>query len=82
MAVFEYIAKDSTGNILSGSYTDVESIHQLRQEMKKLGYSLVKAHSEKQFFGKKVRIKSFNRGTKTLATKITSAMGQLPVAMK
>lgn len=57
MAVFEYIAKDSTGNILSGSYTDVESIRQLRQEMKKLGYSLVKAHKEKQFFGKKARIK-------------------------
>jgi len=57
MAVFEYIAKDSSGNILSGSYTDVESVRELRQEMKKLGYSLVKAHKEKRLLGKKPRIK-------------------------
>lgn len=57
MAVFEYTAKDSMGNTLSGSYTDVESIGQLRQEMKKLGYSLVKAHREKQFLGKKAKVK-------------------------
>lgn len=58
MAVFEYIAKDSTGNTLSGSYTDIESIRELRQEMKKLGYSLVKAHREKQFLDKKAKIKN------------------------
>lgn len=57
MAVFEYVAKDSTGNILSGSYTDVESVRELRQEMKKLGYSLVKAHREKRFLGKRARIR-------------------------
>ena len=57
MAVFEYIAKDTKGNTLSGSYTDIESMRQLKQEMKKLGYSLVKAHKEKPFQDKRGKIK-------------------------
>lgn len=57
MAVYEYIAKDSSGNTFSGSYTDVESIRELKREMQKLGYSLVKAHREKYSIGKGGKIK-------------------------
>lgn len=57
MAVFEYIAKDSSGNTFSGSYTNVDNIRELKREMQKLGYSLVKAHREKQATGKNRKIK-------------------------
>lgn len=46
MAVFEYVAKDSTGSEFTGVYTDVESAKDLRQELSKMGYSLVKAHRQ------------------------------------
>jgi type II secretory pathway component PulF len=46
MTVFEYVAKDSTGSEFSGVYTDVESAKDLRQELSKMGYSLVKAHRQ------------------------------------
>ena len=36
MAVFEYIAKDSTGSKFTGVYTDVESTKDLRQELSKI----------------------------------------------
>lgn len=48
MAVFEYIAKDSTGSEFSGVYTDVESTRDLKQELAKMGYSLVKAQRQKK----------------------------------
>lgn len=57
MAVFEYIAKDSAGNTFSGSYTNVENIRELKREMQKLGYSLVKAHREKGPTGEGRKIK-------------------------
>jgi type IV pilus assembly protein PilC len=47
MAVFEYIAKDSAGSEFSGVYTDVENARDLRQELSKMGYSLVKAQCHK-----------------------------------
>ncbi len=47
MAVFEYIAKDSTGGEFSGTYTDVESKAQLTEELSKMGYSLIKARRKK-----------------------------------
>ncbi len=47
MAVFEYIAKDSAGGEFSGVYTDVETTRDLRQELSKMGYSLVKAQKHK-----------------------------------
>jgi len=43
MAIFEYTAKDETGSHFSGVYTDVENAKDLRQELSKMGYSLVKA---------------------------------------
>lgn len=60
MAVYEYIAKDSSGNTFSGSYTDIESIRELKREMQKLGYSLVKAHREKYSAGKGGKIKQLS----------------------
>lgn len=48
MAVYEYMAKDSTGNEFSGVYMDVDSKGALRQELEKMGYSLVKARREKR----------------------------------
>ena len=48
MAVFEYMAKDASGNEFSGVYMDVESKNSLRQELEKMGYTLVKARREKR----------------------------------
>ena len=48
MAVYEYMAKDSTGNEFSGVYMDVDSKGALRLELEKMGYSLVKARREKR----------------------------------
>jgi type IV pilus assembly protein PilC len=48
MAVFEYLAKDSTGSEFSGVYTDVESARDLEHELSKMGYSLVKAQRQRQ----------------------------------
>jgi type IV pilus assembly protein PilC len=47
MAIFEYIAKDSSGSDFSGTYTDVDNKAQLTEELSKMGYSLVKAHRRK-----------------------------------
>jgi type IV pilus assembly protein PilC len=48
MAVYEYMAKDSTGNEFSGVYMDVDGKNALRQELEKMGYILVKARREKR----------------------------------
>jgi len=47
VAVFQYIAKDSSGNEFSGVYTDVENKGALKDELAKMGYTLVKANREK-----------------------------------
>jgi type IV pilus assembly protein PilC len=46
MAAFEYTAKDTAGNELSGVYADVDSVEMLRAELTKLGYVLVHAQRE------------------------------------
>ena len=48
MSSYWYIAKDENGNKLSGTYSDVTSVAQLRVELTKIGYSLVRARKEKQ----------------------------------
>ena len=48
MASYWYIAKDEAGNKLSGTYRDISSVSQLRDELTKAGYSLVKARKEKK----------------------------------
>jgi type IV pilus assembly protein PilC len=46
MAVFEYTAKDTTGNELNGVYTDVDSMETLAAELTKVGYVLVDARRQ------------------------------------
>jgi len=57
MPVFEYKAKDENGNIFSGVYRDIASLSELRQEMKRLGYALVKARRKKTHGKTKGKIK-------------------------
>jgi len=56
MAVYEYTARDGTGNEFNGSYSDIESVSMLRNELAKMGYVLVKTNREKKA-AKKQRIK-------------------------
>ncbi|MHC4171627.1 MAG: type II secretion system F family protein [Planctomycetota bacterium] len=56
MAVYEYTARDGTGNECTGSYSDIDSVSMLRNELAKMGYVLVKAHREKKA-AKKQKIK-------------------------
>jgi type IV pilus assembly protein PilC len=43
MAVFTYVAKDEKGATVTGTYTDVEGASALRDELDKIGYTLIKA---------------------------------------
>jgi len=47
MAVFQYTAKDEAGYKFSGTYTDINSVAKLREELGKMGYVLLKASREK-----------------------------------
>lgn len=53
MAVFEYVAKDASGNKFEGVYTDIETVSDLRGELSKMGYTLVKSHRDKKSGSKK-----------------------------
>ena len=46
MPVYEYTAKNRTGHIFTGSYDDNKSVSALRDEMKKMGYELLKVNRE------------------------------------
>lgn len=54
MAVFEYTACDSIGNKFDGVYTDVENLNQLKDELDKMGYKLVKARKQKAIMRNRV----------------------------
>ena len=56
MSSYWYIAKDEAGNKLSGTYRDINSVRQLREELTKVGYSLVKARKEKKAKQRKARV--------------------------
>jgi type IV pilus assembly protein PilC len=43
MAVFTYVAKDEKGATVTGTYTDVDGASALRDELDKIGYTLIKA---------------------------------------
>jgi len=43
MVAYTYVAKDEKGGVVTGTYTDVESTTELRGELDKMGYVLVKA---------------------------------------
>lgn len=53
MAVYEYIAKDQRGNEFSGTYSDIESIAVLREELAKMGDTLLTARHRKSRAGKR-----------------------------
>ena len=57
MAVYEYTAKDETGNKFSGTYNDIDNVATLREELTKMGYVLVKARLGKESARKRKRIK-------------------------
>ncbi|MFH1372146.1 MAG: type II secretion system F family protein [Planctomycetota bacterium] len=48
MAVYTYVAKDTRGQTVSGTYTDVDGTSALRNELDKMGFVLVKARRSKQ----------------------------------
>jgi type IV pilus assembly protein PilC len=58
MASFQYIAKDVNGNEVSGTYTDVVSVSDLKDELAKMGYALIKA-SRQRAAAKNKRLKPF-----------------------
>ncbi|MHC4159219.1 MAG: type II secretion system F family protein [Planctomycetota bacterium] len=57
MAVFEYKARDEGGNIFTGVYHDVDSLSELRGEMERLGYALVKARRRRTPRGQSGKIR-------------------------
>ena len=57
MTVYDYTAKDVNGEKLTGTYDDVDSVAQLRQELDKMGYSLLKARRHKDTTPKGRKIK-------------------------
>jgi type IV pilus assembly protein PilC len=57
MAMFEYIAKDVNGVIFSGIYKDVANAALLREELAKMGDSLIKAKRRKPAASKQQKIR-------------------------
>ena len=48
MAVFTYVARDEKGTMVTGTYSDVSNASELRNELDKMGYMLVKARKGRQ----------------------------------
>ena len=57
MAVYEYTARDADGNKFSGTYSDVDSVAVVREELTKMGDTLLKAKRKKIRIGKRVKVK-------------------------
>lgn len=57
MAIYQYTAKDETGNEFSGTYNDIDNVGVLREELSKMGHDLIKAHRKKNHIRKHKRIK-------------------------
>jgi len=57
MPVYEYTAIDEAGNEFSGTYSDVATVAQLRQELTKVGYSLKSANRVKKATKGRTKIK-------------------------
>jgi len=57
MAVYEYLARDTTGNELSGIYTNVDSVRMLRAELRKLGYVPIRVRRAPGTRGSRIRQK-------------------------
>lgn len=56
MAVYNYVARDTQGVSLSGTYTDIDSVGVLRDELAKMGYVLVRARRARKSKKKRGRI--------------------------
>lgn len=56
MAVYEYIAKDINGNKFSGVCSDIDNVAVLRNDLAKMGDTLLKAKRRKSDLSKRVRI--------------------------
>ncbi len=57
MAIYEYTARDEDGNKFTGTYNGVESIAVLRQELAKMGNTLIKTRRSKPQAQKHQKIK-------------------------
>jgi len=57
MAVFEYTARDTNGNRFTGIYRDVDSVSMLKEELSKMGDTLIKAKRKKNRAKKQAKIK-------------------------
>lgn len=64
MPNYEYIAKDASGNTFNGVYSDVDNVKELKEELKKMGYKLVKHH--------KIKTASGGKGGKINASEIVA----------
>jgi type IV pilus assembly protein PilC len=56
MAVYEYTAVDQNRNTFSGIYTDIDGVRNLRKELAKMGYTLLKVRRKKSQVQKQTRI--------------------------
>jgi len=56
MSTYTYTAKDQDGKTLSGILTDVLDVNDVRDELDKMGYSLLKAHENKKQQSKRKRV--------------------------
>ena len=57
MTVYQYTAKDATGNKIAGVYQDVDSVPALRAELAKMGETLLKARQADGKAGRRTPIK-------------------------
>ncbi len=53
MVVFNYVAKDTAGQTFAGTYTDVESPDVLREELDKMGYTVLKVRRARKSAAKR-----------------------------
>jgi len=58
MKVYEYTAKNELGQKLTGRYENAENIAMLREELAKMGYTLIKARRENCNNKRKFRVKN------------------------
>lgn len=57
MAVYEYTAVDKSGNEFCGTYNDVDSVGVLREDLAKMGDTLLKAKRTRAVGQKRIRVK-------------------------
>ncbi len=60
MGVFEYTARDANGNRFTGIYRDVDSVSILKEELSKMGDTLIKAKRKRNRAKKQAKIKQID----------------------